>query len=332
MLKNYLTITLRNLVRYRRFAVINIAGLTLGMTAAMVIFLLVRFELSFDNFHPNGDRVYRVVTGRPGDTGDAGTPHGLMAVLKEGFPGIDKVAVAYKPNPDKTQLEINNVLGREQGIYFVTPSFFEIFNFEWLIGSPRKSLSLPGQVVLDENLAQKYFDGDPIGKQIRLDNQFDLTVTGVLKNLPRNTDFPFQMVVSHATFENSPRFRGNYNGAYGSFYQTYVLLKNGVNPASLETMFPDMVRRHLGEEMAEKYLAHTLQPLRDIHFNEKSGGGNFTKRSISHEAITSMALIGVFLLVTACINFINLATAQTIRRSKEVGIRKILGSNRRQLM
>jgi ABC-type lipoprotein release transport system permease subunit len=214
----------------------------------------------------------------------------------------------------------------------VTPSFFELFAFRWLQGSPQTSLSQPGQVVIDEEMARKYFKGNALGRRVRLDNEHDLVVSGVIAKMPANTDFPIQFAVSHRTFERTKGYEATYRGGSNSSYQSFVLLKENADPAALEKKFPAMVARHLGREEAEKYIAHALQPLSRVHFEEKPGRTNFSKRSVAESSLTGLAWIGAFLLLTACINFINLATAQATKRAKEVGIRKVLGSTRGQLM
>lgn len=332
MIRSYITIALRNLSKHKSFSFINIAGLTIGITGALVIFLIVQFELSYDNFHTKGDRIYRLLSGKPGEVDDTGTPPGLRYILENEFAEVEKAAVAFKLNPDGVQLEIDNQLTREPYTCFVTPSFFEMFTFKWIEGNPQASLSEPGQVVIDEEMARKYFGGNALGKQIRLNNEFDLVVSGVIHTMPKNTDFPIQIAVSHGTLEKSEGFGSAYQNNTSSTYHTFVLLKKNADAAAMEKKFPAMVARHLSEEVAQKYLAHALQPLSTIHFDEKLGRNNFSKRATSTTNITGLVLIGIFLLLTACINFINLATAQATKRAKEVGIRKVLGSSQGQLI
>ena len=244
--------------------------------------MLVRFELSFDTFHTNTNRIYRVITGSdPGeqDSYGTGTPHGLAKILEEDFAEIEDVATIYHLNAKKTQIKINDDIVNNPHTYFSTPSFFEIFDFEWVMGSPQKSLSQPGQAVINQTLADQYFDGEAIGKRIRLINAFDLEISGIIRDVPQNTDFPIQIAVSHATFAASSEYKEAYSVSHGSGYQTYLLLRS-TNPAILEAKFPTMVANYLGEEVAEKYLAHKLQPLSDIHFDEAFGGGNFSNRAV----------------------------------------------------
>ena len=332
MIRNYLTIAFRNLQKQKRFAVLNLAGLTLGITGALVILLIVQFERSYDTFHPEAGRLYRVLSGTPGQADNPGTPHGLRGVLEREFAEVEKTAAAFKLNPERTQLEIDHQLTREPYVCFVTPSFFELFAFRWLQGSPQTSLSEPGQVVIDEEMARKYFRGNPLGQRVRLDNEHDLVVSGVIAKMPANTDFPIQFAVSHRTFEQTKGYEATYSAGSNSSYQAFVLLREKADPAALEKKFPAMIARHLGREQAEKYMAHGLQPLSRVHFDEVPGRQNFSKRFAAHSNLTGLAWIGAFLLLTACINFINLATAQATQRAREVGIRKVLGSTRGQLV
>jgi len=335
MFKNYFTIALRNIQKHSNFAAINIAGLTLGIAGALVIFLLVRFELSFDTFHPQADRIYRVLTGNPDEVranGDTGTPTGLMSVMQEEYSGVANVAAAYRLNPAQTQIEVNDELMRESHIYYMTPSFFKIFHFPWKIGNPEKSLSEPGRVAISETLANEYFNGDAVGKRIRLNNEYDLIVSGIIEDTPLNTDMPIQIAVSYATFQQSGGYQAEYRLSFNSYHQTYVLLNEGTNPKDIETQFCTTISKYVGQEIADERTAHALQPLSEIHYNGDVGNTNFSKRSISKQTIASLVLIGLFLLITACINFVNLATAQAVKRSKEVGIRKVLGSTRRQMI
>ena len=335
MFKNYFTIALRNIQKHRGFAAINIAGLTLGIAGALIIFLLVRFELSFDTFHPQADRIYRVLTGHPDDVkedGDTGTPTGLMPVIEDEFSGVANVAVAYRLNPAQTQIEINEELTRESHIYFMTPSFFEVFHFPWKVGDPKKSLSEPGQVAISNALADKYFDGDAVGKRIKLNNEYDLIVSGIIQDTPLNTDMPIEIAVSYATFQQTGEYQPEYEIGMNSYHQTYVLLNEGADVSDIETQFHAMISKYVSLEVADERTAHALQPLSEIHYNGDIGNTNFSKRSISKQTITSLSLIGIFLLITACINFVNLATAQAVKRSKEVGIRKVLGSTRQQMV
>lgn len=331
MLRNFFKTGLRNLLRYKTYSLINITGLTLGIACALFIFLLVNFELSYDQYHTKADRIYRINSGSPGleKDHDMGSSQGLAPALREEFPEFEEVAVAFKINPERTQIEVNNEKMRENETYFVQPQFFNIFDFKWIHGDAKKSLSEPYKVVITESLASQFFKGDALGKSIRLNNSEELTVSGVIQDPPVNSDFPIHIAVSHATLEkNKEAFNPNDLESGNSYYQTYILLKEGADSKALESKFKDMVTRRLGKEKAEKHTAFSAMSLHDIHFK----GDNFNKRTISREAIQTLRIIGLFILVIACINFTNLASAQAIRRSKEVGIRKTLGSSRKNLV
>ncbi|UZR97650.1 ABC transporter permease [Chondrinema litorale] len=335
MLKNYFLIAFRNLTKHKVFTYINIAGLTLGITCALFILLIVKFELSFDTYHTKADRIYRVITGsRPDDpvSYHAGTPHGLAPVLKEEFPEVEKVAVIKRINSQKRQFKIDNDIVKLSNSYFVSPEFFEVFDYEWINGNPEKSLSEQGQMVITESIAKTYFDGDALGKRVRMNNEYDLVVSGIIKDLPKNTDNPFEVAVSHATYAASDDYDKEYSPSHSSGYHTYVLLKENADNKALDAKFPAMIEKYNGKEVAEKFLAHVLQPMSDVHFNEIWSNGNFKNQITSKKSIWTIALIGLFILLIACINFINLTTAQAGKRAKEVGVRKVMGSSRKQLI
>jgi ABC-type antimicrobial peptide transport system permease subunit len=331
MIKNFISIAVRNLLRHKSYSFINIVGLTLGITCALFIFLIVRFELSYDRYHAKADRIFRINTGGPGEERyhDMGTPTGLAPALRSEFFEMEEVAAILKLNPDRTQIRINDELTRITETYLVQPEFFNIFDFNWKQGDPKTSLDNPNEVVIAESLANRFFQGKALGKSIRLNNNEELIVTGIIQDPPVNSDFPIQMAVSHATLEkNKNNFDPNNLDGWNSYYHTYVILKKGVDPETLGPKLKSLVERRIGKEQAEKYLAFSIMPLRDIHFISD----NFNKRTISPQAISTLRIIGIFILFIACINFINLASAQAVRRSKEVGIRKTLGSSRKNLI
>ena len=331
MLSHHLKVGYRSLIRQQSYAIINMLGLTLGIMSAIIIFLIVRYELSFDTFHERGDRIYRVVRGLNLVDADSGTPHRVMEILQAEVPEIEQAAVAFKLNPRNTQVEVNDYPTRAANIAFTTPSFFEMFSYAWKAGNPRQSLSEPGQVVIDETLAIQWFNGDAIGQVIRLDDVYELTVTGVLESMPVNTDFPIQMAVSHATYEQS----GSYDEALGtganSYYQTFITLREDASVSEVEARFPGIVEKYVGKEVAER-IPLLLQPLSNVHYNEELGDTNFSGRAVNKNIIFTLGLIGFLIMLAACINFVNLTTARAVKRAKEVGVRKVLGSEKVQLV
>src|SRR5262245_11773446 len=213
MFKNYLTTTLRKLSRERSHTIINVLGLALGITCSLMLFLLIKYELSFDNFHAKADRICRVNTTfvrAEEELRDTGTPFPFGPALRKDFPELEKVAMA---DFDEAYGLITIIDGdkapvryrQKEGIVFIEPDFFDMFDFPWIAGNP-KTLAEPNHVALTEELAQKYFSNEnPLGKRLRLDNKLDLIVTGVLKNFPANTDFPFKLLVSFITVKDLGR-------------------------------------------------------------------------------------------------------------------------------
>jgi ABC-type antimicrobial peptide transport system permease subunit len=333
MIKNYLKIAWRHLRRNKAYAFINVAGLTLGITCSIIIFVLVHYELSFDDFHTDKDRIYRVVTEIHHDdiSYTSGTPSPMGKALHDDYTFADKIArVRVMSNP----LVSITTSGKDvrkfvetQGLALANPEFFDVFNFPFLKGD-KSALSRPNTAFITEKLAKKYFpDGDPIGKVLRIENSMNYTVAGVLKDLPPNTDrtqeiyLPF---VQLKDFDSSTAGPNNWSGINNNM-QCFLRLKPGVTPASVENLFPAFMQKYYAGTRGLKVYHFKLQPLSDIHFNANYSG------LIEKKYIWAMGLIGIFLIVTACVNFINLATAQALTRSKEVGIRKVLGGMRPQL-
>jgi putative ABC transport system permease protein len=329
MIRNYFKVAIRNLIRHRNFTVVNLLGLTLGITCAMFIYLIASYEVSYDQYHNKAERIYRVNTGSPGGEFDMGSPQGLAPVLRDEFTAFDEVAVIYKLNPEKTQITVNTEMFRENQTFFVQPQFFHLFDFQWRKGNPDNALGAPNKAAVSESVAEKHFNGNAMGKVFRVNNSEEYVVSGIFADPPVNTDFPVHIALSHATLEkNKEAFNSEHlDGGTNSYYQTYVSLKEGFDIAWLPATFKSMVEKHIGKERA-KSLAFEVQPLSDIHFNLD----NFNKRTISKSTIQSLHIIGIFILAIACINFINLASAQSVKRSKETGIRKTLGSSRFNLI
>lgn len=331
MILNYLKIAMRNLLRYRTYTIINLSGLTLGIAAALFIFLIVSYELSYDSYHTHADRIFRINQGAPGDeVFDTGTNHLVVGILRDEVSEVEEAGVVFKLNPDQTQMQIGEEMFREHETYLVEPNSFRFLDFEWISGDPETALDEPNEVVIAESIAQKYFRGDALGKTMRFNNAIDLVVTGVIKDHPLNTDIPIKVAISHAEYltQNKNDLPQTLDGGSNSYYQTFVLLKEGTDLLRFQSRLKQLVEKHLGKEKAEKHYALAAQRLTDIHFNV----GNFNQRMISRDTIFALRLIGVFILVIACINFINMASAQAVKRSREVGIRKTLGSKRKHLV
>jgi len=334
MLKNYLKIALRKLSRNRLYTVINVLGLAMGMMCCLFIFLIIKYELRFDRFHSKYDRIYRITTDEAINDVSSytmGSPMPMAQALRNDFPALEKVTVMF--------YTVNGLFGvksesgeikrfqENEGIAYVEPEFFKIFDFPWSAGDS-KSLSEPNNVALTKNLAKKFFgEKDPIGQTLRLDNQIDLKVVGVVKSFPVHTDLPFTAMISWKTLPQT----GMNVEAWGNMMSnanTYVLLPQNFSPEELQSKLPALRDKFQPDELNKN--VYRLQPLGDIHFNGRYG--NYSERTISQLTLLGLGVIGIFLLITACINFINMATAEAINRAKEIGVRKVLGAFRTQVM
>ncbi len=336
MLKNYFKIALRTLIRNKSFTFINIAGLAVGISACLLIFLVVQFELSFDNFHPNRDRIYRIVSETKGPDGmnySGGVPFPVADGLRNEFPELKKVAEIY--GTDNAQIIILNnnksykkKYKEENGVFFTGPQFFSIFNFPWLIGNPT-DLADPENAVVTKETAERYFGNwkSALGKSIKLNNQNVYKIAGIIKNVPANSDFPFKILLSFQSFKNQNKeITKDWVSIFGSNY-CFVLFPENLSVSKFNSFLKGFVKRHKPPEYVKENL--TVEPLNEMHFDSRFG--NYNQRTFSKELITAISLISIFLLIIACVNFINLATAQAVNRSREVGVRKVLGSSRRQL-
>ncbi|MEO8721779.1 MAG: ABC transporter permease [Ginsengibacter sp.] len=335
MFKNYFKTAFRNLKRNKSYALINTLGLAVGVGACFLIFLVVQFESSFDNFHPKKDNIYRVgsvFNNADGISYNGGVGFPVANALRIDFPQIKGIASIDKEGGQITvEGQTRNLKKlQEENFYYAEPQFFSMFNFGWLAGDPKTSLNNPNNAVLTQATAEKFF-GDwkaALGKTIKYENKDLYTITGILKNPPHNTDFPLSIVVPYSALEHTNRksslndWVSTFSGAY-----TFVVLPEELSAAKFNTELKVFAKKHKpAEESADSYIA---QPLSEIHYDEQFG--NYNYHTFSHSLIYALSLIGIFLIIIACINFINLATAQGVNRSKEVGVRKVLGSNRRQL-
>ena len=341
MIRNHFKTAWRNLLRNKSYAAINIVGLAIGIAACLLIFLIVQFETSFDTFHSKKDHIYRVITVFHNPDGihpSSGTPLPISEGLRIDFPQLKQVSAIFQ-NDGSHYTVGDGKLGqpvkkfKEDYAYYIEPQFFKIFDFGWLAGNANTALSEPNTVVLTRDEADKFFGNwhDAIGKVIKLENKTDLKVTGILENTPSNTDFPMKLLISYATIRlKTSNFYGNMHdwvSTYGDNY-CFVILPDNLSEKQFNADLTTFVKKHKPADYVKDALQ--LQPLGVMHYNTEVstfGGHGFSK-----ELIKVVSLIGIFLLVIACVNFINLATAQAVNRSKEVGIRKVLGSNRSQLV
>ena len=336
MLKNYFKTAWRNLLRQRGTTILNISGLTLGLGTSLILFMLVRYHKSFDTYQTNYHRIYRANVQSDGNDGKNYTS-GVYPVFPEAFraefPEPDEVTfISYRAGSfvvipqEKGEAKKYN---EEQGVAYAQPNFFKIFDRKILIGNAEKGLDEPNEVILSQRSANKYFGKeDAIGQVLKYDGQ-EFRVTAIMEDFPSNTDLPFDMLLSYITIKKEKDENG-WNGIW-SDDQCYFTLKDGKTIADVEARIPAFVIKYLGEESKNRdHTTFVLQPFSEIHFDERFG--NYSYNTVNNSMLLSLSIIGVFLLVTACINFINLTTAEAVKRSKEVGIRKSLGSSRSQLI
>jgi putative ABC transport system permease protein len=326
MIRNYLLTALRSIQRSATYTFINVTGLALGITCAILIFSIVSYHLSFDNFHQNADRIYRFVTEEHRDKidYDASVPPAFGKAFREDYTFGEKVARVCRANAQIAIESGGNVVRHQEELAFVDHTYLEIFNFSLVAGT--NELDKPGTAIISERIAKKYFSNESaIGKTIRFDNEADFRIAAVMKDIPDNTDFRAEILLSYLNIGGYSDWYAQDDawGGITSEIQTFTLLRPGVDPAEVEKVLPAYVKKFRSHSKNVHH--YKLQPLADIHFNPLYGG------RISTTTLWVLSIIGFFLVFTACLNFINLATALAVGRSREVGVRKALGSSRAQL-
>ena len=335
MFKNYFIVAYRNLIRNKVFSFINISGLAFGMAACILISLYILDELSYDTYHKHADRIYRISREFLNEDGVTNLHLGQIAppfgpLLDGDFEGVIEYSVRLLPSGGSL-ISYEDIHLEQEGVFFAEPTLFDIFSFEVVKGDKSTMLTEPNSIIISESFANIYFKGiDPIGKTMRYDDMLDVKVTGVTKDVPRNSHFHFDCLISFITVEN---FFGRENmmGNWGSNnYATYILLKEGYDPNELESQFPEFLNRHIQSDnsdvKASDWTRLNLWPLESIHLHshldtELETNGNFT-------FVIIYGAIALFILLIACINFMNLSTARSLKRSKEVGLRKVMGAYR----
>ena len=344
MFRTYLKTAWRTLIRNKAYSAINISGLAIGIAACLLIFVVVQFELSYDSFQPNIDRIYRVVTTEKHGDGSMGRNPGIPCpaydALKADFPQLEKVVpmnvssgnqVTVLGSDANSDVASSKKFIEEENIAFTTPDYFDVFHTKFLSGTAA-TLKDPGNVVLTKTQATKYF-GDyktAPGRFVKIDNYLLLRVSGVIEDAPLNSDMIMGMFISYESFKNNPDGFG-YSTDWGNLssnHQVFVLLPKNVTATAIQAKLSDFVKKHYKEINGKK--EQLLQPFKEIHFD--GAYGSLGNHSTDKNILWTLAFIGVLVIIMASINFINLSTAQAVGRSKEVGIRKVLGSKRAQLI
>ncbi len=329
MFKNYLKIAWRNLVRNKAYASINVLGLALSLTCGIFIFTLVTYHIGVDRFHANADRIYRVVmeTHTDGVDHSSGVYSPLGRVIRDEQTFAEKTARVLSVNgavitvPDAQKTNKFRV-----DVAFAEGDFFSILDFPLVQGNAQTTLTAPNTAILTERMAQMFFGTtNPIGKLFRFNDRMDFTITGVLRNLPNNTDRREEIYLSFANAKQYDDYFNEQNwGNYSSNLQVFTLLKPTVSVATAEGALVALMKKYV-TDASNRNNVLKLQPIADMHLNTDYSG------RIDKTNLWALSLIGLLLIVVACINFINLATAQALKRAKEIGVRKVLGSQQSQL-
>ena len=334
MLKNYITIAIRNFMRFKAYSFINILGLAIGMTCCILILAFIQDELSFDRFHTHADHIYRVIREeRVGQTKQihSGTSGALHAVLTKDFPELENAARLFRWG---AQIKYGDKVFREN-INAIDPAFLNIFDFPLIKGNKETAFSDPKTVIVSKRFAQKYFgQEDPIGKVITVEHQYfsgEYTVTAVIENAPPNSTLQFEILAATMTGEEARRFWEDWTPFSWRPVENYVLLKKSADKKELEQKLQGVILQYMGQEVATTN-TYYLQPLtRTYLYSNADYGANWPWYSdISQVYLTSV--IACFILAIACINFMNLATARASGRAREVGLRKVIGAHRKQLI
>jgi putative ABC transport system permease protein len=328
MFKNYLISTLRNMGKNKLHSIINIAGLAIGLACVILILLFVRFELSYDSFNRNKDRIYRVVLESIHDDGPfrmAPTMLPLAPALRRDFPEVERAARISERNSMLVRAGENIYY---ESLYFADPEIFSIFDLPLQKGDPASALSEPFNIVLTNVMAEKYFgQSDPVGKVLRINDLYDFKVTGVLEDIPQTFHVSIKMLASFDSLRKEEKDRWDSWDTFSNDY-TYILLASGADPADLEKRLPAFQRKYAGADVAKKQRLW-LQSLQEIHFSSLNYDDAVTYEKGPLYAFLAIAF---FIMILACVNFMNLATARSAGRAREVGMRKVVGARRSQLI
>ena len=327
MFQNYLKSALRNIKKQKGYSLITLAGLFIGITCFVLVSLYVRYEFSYDRFHKNAENIYRVIVDTRetymGKSQVTVTPGPLASAVQEEFPEVLK---ATKVESERVVMKYGEHRFAEDSIYYVDPAFLDIFDFPLLAGDPKTALSKPNCLLVSQDMAEKYFGQEnPVGKTIHVDNT-DYQITGVMVNIPGNTHFRFDFLASFSSLVELHGRDRVFSWNRWS-YRTYVLLHGQADPVSLENKLVDFLKRNYSDDATQTLC---LQPVSDIHFYTKA---NFELEPTADiRNVYLLSAIAFFILLIACFNYMNLSTARATTRVKEIGMRKVIGANRMQLI
>jgi putative ABC transport system permease protein len=335
MIRNYLRTALRSIRKNKVFSMINITGLAIGMAGSLLLLQYIQHELSYDRDQTKGDRIFRVQQDRynKGEltTRWAAGCTGIGPDLKANFPEVKEFVRMHE---SKATMASGSVTFREDHMYFASDKFFEVFSFKLLRGVDSLVLREPFTIVLSESMARKYFHyEDPVGKILKADGNQDYAVTGVFADLPENSHMRFDALMSFSTYFKWVRDPNDLNSYQWDGFMTYILLDDKANPGTFESKLPAFVEKQKGEEL-KRYnagMVFHLEPITSIHLYSNNMMMDFGPNG-NGKAVYFLGIISVFILIIAWINYINLATARSMERAREVGVRKVMGSFRSQLI
>jgi len=330
MVKNDFKMALRNIHRQKVFAFINILGLSVGIACCLMIFLFVRDELSFEKFHTNSKRIHRTIIDEFVDgtwEHNAGSPDLLGPALVDEYPEfVSCVRLFNPPWIDKWTVAKGKKYFYEQNLFFADPAIFEVFTFPLVRGNPDTALQDPNSLVITEKIAQKYFGAeDPMGKILTIQDAVEVKITGIAKDVPPNTHFRFDFLSS---FDSMP-YKWAMNTWRTQQFYTYVLLDKEYSQDQLDAKLSAFTKKHFGKQTN---MALRLQPIGDIHLHSQHFNQDLARNNSDIAYVYIFSTIAAFILAIACINFMNLSTARSAKRAREVGMRKVMGAYRRQLI
>ena len=330
MFKNYLKITFRNLWRNKLYALINVLGLATGLTCAVLLSLYIQDELSFDQYHQNADNLYRIesdIKYSDKSINIAVSPALLSVELQKKNPNV--LSSARVSNIEPKILKVDKQKFHQKGLFYADPTIGEVFTFETIVGNLSKALTAPYSIVLNETLASKIFTSPQaaLGKTIILDDEVRYTVSGVLKDIPKNSHFQPQALISMSTYKKTSKYFVKWNSSNTA---TYVKLKPNIDPKTVEATLEAIYRQHMYHRKHAAKRTMYLRPVTDIHLHARTDGDYAIVGNI--QVVHIFMAIALLILLIACANYMNLATARSVERAKEVGIRKVVGSHRNQLI
>jgi putative ABC transport system permease protein len=338
MLRNFFKTALRNMLKYKAYSLINFIGLTAGLGLALLIITYVRSELSYDRFHENADRLYRIAYTAPNGMKLASSPPPIAPLMADFFPEVEEAARVYRRNVSVSHPEGQEGESFEEpSVLFADSALMKMFSITFVAGSNKRALVNPFTLLISEETAKKYFGNrNPLGESLTFGGEHQFKITGVVKDFPENSHLRFHMIAPYDNMfdlendETAQRMRNNLATNFViSHSYTYVLLKPGASPAGVDQNMPAFLKKYCPLDRMVGQI-FTLFPLTDIHLKSELLAEPSSTNSVTN--ILVFMAIGLLTLLIACINYVNLSTAQAFTRIREIGIRKILGSGRSQLM